>query len=121
MREKIEPIQERNLRHVFFGMFFFGTLISLLGIFLWETQFKKINPANTQNTLGASTSVPRVDVPHEKAADLLSSIQKEINAITPENITSSDSAILKIIGDLQNLRSGDQSAFETVCSMVCGR
>lgn len=121
MKEKVEPIQERNVRHIFFGMFFFGTLIALLGIFLWETQFKKIKSI-PQETLGAKTNVSSIDLPQKKeAATLLSNIQKEINAITPENITSSDSAILKIIGDLQNLRSGDASALETVCSMVCGR
>lgn len=121
MKEKVEPLQERNLRHIFFGMFFFGALISLLGIFLWETQFKNIRPVPTQ-TLGASTNTPSIDLPQKKeAAALLASIQNEINSITPDNITASDSAILKIIGDLQNLRSGDASAFETVCSMVCGR
>lgn len=119
MKEKEEPVQERNLRHIFFGFFFFGILIFLGGIFLWETQFKNIESTSTQ-TLGVSTRNASIDLPEGKDAQkILSNIQKEISTITPENIASSDSAILKIIGDLQSLRNGDKSAFETVCSMVC--
>jgi len=122
MRKKeveIKPIQERSFRHIIFGTIFFGVLFSLLGIFIWETKLRNIKPSS--KTLGVSTE-NKIVLPDKKDAEnILKSVQKEINAITPENITSSDSAILNIIEDLERLRSGDANALETVCSLACGR
>ena len=117
--EEIKPIQERSFRHIIFGTIFFGILFSLLGIFIWETKLRNIKPST--KTLGVSTE-NKIVLPDKKDAEnILKNVQKEINAITPENITSSDSAILRIIEDLERLRSGDANALETVCSRVCGR
>ncbi len=117
--EEIKPIQERSFRHIIFGTIFFGILFSLLGIFIWETKLRNIKPST--KTLGVSTE-NKIILPDKKDAEnILKNVQKEINAITPENITSSDSAILRIIEDLERLRSGDANALETVCSLVCGR
>ena len=122
MRKKeveIKPIQERSFRHIIFGTIFFGALFSLLGIFIWETKLRNIKPSS--KTLGVSTE-NKIVLPDKKDAEnILKNVQKEINTITPENITSSDSAILRIIEDLERLRSGDANALETVCSLVCGR
>ena len=122
MRKKegeIKPIQERSFRHIIFGTIFFGVLFSLLGIFIWETKLRNIKPSS--KTLGVSTE-NKIVLPDKKDAEnILKNVQKEINTITPENITSSDSAILRIIEDLERLRSGDANALETVCSLVCGR
>ncbi len=122
MRKKeveIKPIQERSFRHIIFGTIFFGVLFSLLGIFIWETKLRNIKPS--PKTLGVSTE-NKIVLPDKKDAEnILKNVQKEINTITPENITSSDSAILRIIEDLERLRSGDANALETVCSLVCGR
>lgn len=122
MRKKeveIKPIQERSFRHIIFGTIFFGALFSLLGIFIWETKLRNIKPS--PKTLGVSTE-NKIVLPDKKDAEnILKNVQKEINTITPENITSSDSAILRIIEDLERLRSGDANALETVCSLVCGR
>lgn len=122
MRKKeveIKPIQERSFRHIIFGTIFFGVLFSLLGIFIWETKLRNIKPS--PKTLGVSTE-NKIVLPDKKDAEnILKNVQKEINAITPENITSSDSAILRIIEDLERLRSGDANALETVCSLACGR
>ena len=117
--EEIKPIPERSFRHIIFGTIFFGALFSLLGIFIWETKLRNIKPPT--KTLGVSTE-NKIVLPDKKDAEnILKNVQKEINAITPENITSSDSAILRIIEDLERLRSGDANALETVCSLVCGR
>ena len=119
--KEIQQVPEKNIRHIVFGVFFFGVLLFLLGIFIWETQLKKIQPITPQ-TLGVSSSERGIEIPDKKDAEkIINNIQKEMSAITPENVTSSDSAILRIIGDLQKLRNGESSAVETVCKLVCNR
>lgn len=63
---------------------------------------------------------PDIDLPSEEdVTAILNSVKDNISQITAGNFTSSQSAITKMITDLQKLKIGNRTAKDYVCDVVC--
>lgn len=75
-----------------------------------------------KKTLGVSTQNENSAPPlpnKEDISKIITTARDELSQITSDNLTSSQAAIQKIIGDLQLLTGGKKSAADILCEFVC--
>lgn len=74
----------------------------------------------SREVLGKQTPIQEIEIPNQEEVNkILVNAKEELSQITSENITASESAIQKIIQDLERLQGGDTDAKNIVCGYVC--
>ena len=110
-----------DLRKIGIGLFIFAILF-IIGAYIFFPSGGG-QPENSSSTLGASTQ-SQTDTPplpnKEDIQNVINNAQESLSKITADNVTSSDSAIQKIISDLEILR-GNKSAKAAICNLVCDK
>lgn len=110
-----------DLKRVLIGLILL-VVFGGLGIY-YLIGFVERNGLNlNRKTLGAATqneiSPPPLPT-KEDISKIITTARDELSQITSDNLTSSQAAIQKIIGDLQSLTGGKKSAADILCEFVC--
>jgi hypothetical protein len=101
-----------------------GFVIVTLFLFALIIFFPGKNSGRKPVTLGAQTDrqqlTPTPPLPDkEDVQNIINSAKDTLSQITSENLSSSESAIQKVISDLQSLQAGSGSAVDVFCNFVC--
>lgn len=110
-----------SIKRVAIGVFCF-VMLATIGIVLFFpvlTQGLKISYEKA--VLGASDKkIEQVKLPDSGDIEkIIREAQKNLSQITPDNLTASDAALVKVIEDLQALRGGKKDATDVFCELVC--
>lgn len=115
--EVVEEIWSK--RRIFIGI---AVVVAVLGLgsYFFKSSFQDALPQKA--TLGTQDVIPtpEVEIPNkEELNEILNNAKESLSEITSENVTSSESAIQKIIQDLERVQGGDGTAKNVLCEYVC--